>query len=325
MRTELRPRGFGTYYTPVRRTHLLQMMVLPLFVGSSAGCSDQGFDSLTLEDTFVQPDIDITTDVLFVVDNSASMAEEQDRLATNFTPFVDALSSSYANWQVGVVTTDVDAEDAGVLRGGVFSATTPDLAAGFRAAVVAGTAGSRDEQGLKAAVMATNGDRNPGFLRDGAGLNVVIISDEDDHSPDPVSDYLERLADLAPDVSLHALVGDLPAGCASGTSAADAGARYLEAAAATDGFVESICVDDYTGLLTRIGLDVAGWTDTFPLSQLPSEVSLEVHVDDVAIPNRPLDGWQYAVGDNAIVFSGRAVPRPGMGIVVTYTRWTGPT
>jgi hypothetical protein len=113
-------------------------------------------------------------------------------------------------------------------------------------------------------------------------------------------------------------------GCASGASAADAGTRYLDAADATGGFVESICADDYTGLLTRVGLDVTGLADTFPLSRLPAAESLEVWVDDVRIPERETDGWTYSLGDNAVVFHGRAVPRAGMGIVVQYQKWIGP-
>ncbi|MDP2313517.1 MAG: hypothetical protein Q8P41_11475 [Pseudomonadota bacterium] len=301
----------------------LSLLVLPL--ASLAACSDQGFGSLTFDDTFVQPDVELSTDVLFVVDDSASMEEEQDRLASNFGAFVEVLASSYADWQVGVVTTDVDVEGAGALRGGLLTADTPDLDAAFRAAVVAGTDGSRDEQGLSAAVLAVDATRNPGFVRAGSRFNVVFVSDEDDHSPADVQTYLDRLGAAAgAGFAAHALVGDLPAGCASGTSAADPGGRYLDAADVTLGFVESICADDYTGLLTRVGLDVTGLADTFALSRLPSEDSLEVRVEDVLIPERDEDGWTYSLGDNAIVFHGRAVPRAGMEIVVTYQKWLGP-
>ena len=289
------------------------------------GCSDQGFETLVFEDTFVQADVELSTDVLFVIDDSASMAEEQDRLASNFSAFVEVLAASYADWQIGVVTTDVDAETAGVLRGGILTANTPDLDAAFRAAIVAGTDGARDEQGLRAAVFAVDPARNPGFVRGGARFNVVFVSDEDDQSPADVSEYLNRIGNVAVQgYAAHALVGDLPAGCASGTSAADPGGRYLSAAETTLGFVESICADDYTGLLTRVGLDVTGLTDTFALSRLPSEDTLEVRVDDVLLPQRAVDGWTYSLGDNAIVFHGRAVPRAGMGIAVSYKKWLGP-
>jgi hypothetical protein len=288
-------------------------------------CSEQGLATLGESESFVQPDVDIQADILFVIDDSASMAEEQERLADNLLRFVEVLAETAADYQLGVITTDVESDTAGQLRGGVLTPDTQDLEQAFRDAVIAGTSGSRDEQGLSAAVMATRPEANPGFVRTGSKLNAVFISDEDDHSPATVETYLERLTGVAGDdgFAAHALVGDLPAGCANGTSAADAGARYLDATDLTAGFAESICAEDYSGLLTRVGLDVTGLSDTFWLAGLPSPDSLEVRVEDVLIPEREDDGWTYDLGENAVVFHGRAVPRPGMGIEVTYTPWVG--
>jgi hypothetical protein len=119
-------------------------------------------------------------------------------------------------------------------------------------------------------------------------------------------------------LALHAVVGDLPFGCASGKTAADAGARYIDAAKLTSGFQESICVDDYTDVLTKVGLDAAGLRDTFPLSDVPNPTTLTVLVDDVVMPQRDVDGWSYSPGDNAIIFNGRSIPRPGMEVIIEY-------
>jgi hypothetical protein len=40
------------------------------------------------------------------------------------------------------------------------------------------------------------------------------------------------------------------------------------------------------------------------------------------MPRREVDGWTYSIGENAVVFTGRAIPRPGMGVRVTYQRGT---
>ena len=45
----------------------------------------------------------------------------------------------------------------------------------------------------------------------------------------------------------------------------------------------------------------------------------------VEIPQRAVDGWQYSPGDNAVIFSGHAVPRPGMVIMIYYDPWIGPS
>ncbi|HFE44206.1 MAG TPA: VWA domain-containing protein, partial [Nannocystis exedens] len=44
-------------------------------------------------------------DVLFVIDNSGSMAEEQALLAANFKAFVDELDAVDANYRIGIITT----------------------------------------------------------------------------------------------------------------------------------------------------------------------------------------------------------------------------
>jgi hypothetical protein len=86
----------------------------------------------------------------------------------------------------------------------------------------------------------------------------------------------------------------------------------------TDGYRDSICADDYSEILTRIGLDLTGLDDSFPLSELPDPGTIRVWVDDVEMYEREYDGWTYSAGDNAVVFTGRAIPRPGMAIFVEY-------
>lgn len=303
----------------------LLMIVGPL-VGVVAGCSDYAVQDVREQEVFTQPGEIRAADILFVVDNSASMDEEEALLAENFSAFVDVLTQTYADYQIGIVTTDVETVDAGVLREGILTATTDDIAGAFERAVGVGTYGSRDEQGLAAATLAADPTRNPGFVRPDSRFNVVFVSDEDDHSPGEVATYIDGLKNLSGDggFAAHALVGDVPAGCVSGTSAADPGARYLEVVKTSDGWSDSICADDYSPLLTQVGLDAAGWANTFPLEELPQPESITVMVDAVTIPQRDIDGWRYSSGDNAIIFNGRAVPRPGMDILIDYTPWVGP-
>jgi Mg-chelatase subunit ChlD len=89
----------------------------------AVGCSDYEVKNLTVEDYFEQTE-EPPADVLFVVDNSASMVEEQARLSENFGAFVALLGDTTADYRIGVTTTDPD--DGGVLVGPVI---TPDAAA----------------------------------------------------------------------------------------------------------------------------------------------------------------------------------------------------
>lgn len=296
-------------------------LLLPLL----AACSDYEVEVVRDFEVHEQPGNNVSADVLFVIDNSASMAEEQVRLGENFQAFVGVLAETSADFQIGVITTDATSSDAGRLIGELLTPDTPDLEAAFAAAVTVGTDGSREEQGLWAATLAVDG-RNPGFLRPASKLNVVFVSDEDDQSPASVESYLQTLSQRAGTggFAAHALVGSMPAGCVSGTSAASPGVRYLEAAALTEGYDDSICAETYTPLLTQVGLDAAGWNDTFVLEELPQPDTIRVRVDAVEIPERDYDGWTYHIGDNTVVFTGRAIPRPGMAVEFEYVPWIGP-
>lgn len=268
-------------------------------------------------DEFVQADLP-GADVLVVVDDSKSMSEEQDLLRRGFTAFLQVLLDTDADYHLGVTTTSATGE----LRGGTLTPYTPDLANVALAALTVGTDGDRDERGFRAVRAALDPARSPDFRRDSARLQLVFFSDEDDHTQGEVSEHLTALRELAGEqpVTVHAVVGDLPSGCASPAGAADPGPRYLEAVNDTRGQRESICAESYDELLARVGFEVAGRTDTFLLSTLPEVDSLEVAVDDVVLHARPDDGWTYEPARNAIVFHGTAVPRAGMEIAIRYNR-----
>lgn len=285
------------------------------------GCSEYEVSNLTAEDAFTQTE-EPPADVLFVVDDSASMAEEQENLSANFGAFLELLGDTTADFRIGVTTTDP--ARGGVLVGAVLTPDSADAANSFAAQMAVGTSGARDEQGLAMGVLGLREDVNPDFLREQGLAHVVFVSDEDDHSEGTVESYITGLkaAAIGEGVTVHALVGDIPAGCMSGSSAADAGTRYLEVAAAFEGLHESICADDYADVLEALGLAVSGWNPVFPLSELAAETTITVWVEDVKMPRREEDGWTYSIGENAIVFSGHAIPRPGMQVRVTYQRGT---
>ncbi len=83
-----------------------------------SGCSDYEYTQPTVEDFFLQNRLN-TVDLLLVVDNSCSMIEEQSKLATNFENFIQYFDDANVDWQLGVVTTDVEqAQFSGRLVGG---------------------------------------------------------------------------------------------------------------------------------------------------------------------------------------------------------------
>jgi hypothetical protein len=93
-------------------------LILLLLPALSAGCSDYEYSQPTHEDVFIQNQLN-TVDLLLVVDNSCSMVEEQAKLAGNFDSFIAYFDEAEVDWQLGVITTDVDQDKfSGHLIGG---------------------------------------------------------------------------------------------------------------------------------------------------------------------------------------------------------------
>ncbi|MEM6291478.1 MAG: hypothetical protein AAGA54_09445 [Myxococcota bacterium] len=151
-------------------------------------------------------------DLLFVIDNSGSMEDEQANLISSFPGFISAMQSQLSSdlgYNVGITTSDLYAGNASCLQEGAlvtqtagvgasnqpcapyssdlrFMTEEDDLAAKFSCAAQVGIDGDGNErpmQTLLAAVgdpMTGPGGCNEGFLRDDALLVVVLITDEED-------------------------------------------------------------------------------------------------------------------------------------------------
>lgn len=270
-------------------------------------------------ESFRQPVREGGVDILWVVDSSFSMDEEQVQLASHAATFITFLSTAPVDFQLGVTTTDEAA--GGALIGPQLGRDTPDLTAAFVAQVTSIGDGDRTEVGFLTAVAAAQS----GQLRPKADLEVVFFTDEDDQSGLSPGAFVQALDAAHPDakVVVNAITGDLPDGCASIAAAADPAPRYVDAQEQTGGLRESICSYDYDAMLERMALKVLGLEVRFALAKLPELATMEVRVDGALVHRRDRHGWRYDAGDNSIVFDGYAVPPPGSGIEVAYYEWAG--
>lgn len=156
-------------------------------------------------------------DILFVIDNSGSMADEQEKLVANFPIFADEIQTTLAevnDYHVGVVSTDnyalglfspgINSDNPGCrvlgslitstnsgncgpyVEGGRYMTEQDNLQTAFSCAGNLGDTGSGLEQvaGAMTAAIAPAlngaGSCNDGFIRDDALLVIVLISDEND-------------------------------------------------------------------------------------------------------------------------------------------------
>ena len=285
------------------------------------------------EDRFVQSPSD-KSDVLFVIDSSGSMAEEQDALATNFPVFLAWFLDSGVDYHIGVISTDMyDPEHTGRLVSSEgerwIEPATVDADGRFAAMTRLGTDGANDERGRAAAYTALalrDDGANAGFLREDAFLHVIVVSDEEDNSgrsPVSVTDFVDFLDEAAPEpqgatfssvVGPPALLGLEPFDCD-----AEPGWEYLEVTRRVGGVARSICDDDWAGILEDLGFVAIGLRRSFHLQRpaVPRTIEIGIEVgEERFVP--PIDDWTYDVLLDAVVFADRALPPPGAVLYVRY-------
>ncbi len=319
-------------------------MHFSLLILGLSGCTvEHQIERRVQLDTFLQEPAS-EVDILWIVDNSPSMAEEQARLADAFGDFVVNLEETNIDFRIGVVTTDMDLDnlDRGAMVGETaFLTPDDDYVTEFRSRVRVGTGGSDKEKGLSAALYAITepmmSGPNGGFLRPDATLALNFVSDEDDCSDNEaqagesgnacydqreslvsvkqfINSY-QRLKEPGIRVVASAVAGmDVEEGCEESWP----GKRYRTVAEKTGGVVRNICASDYSELMTELGLNVSGVIRVFQLKYAAVEDSLEVSLGDVTIPEDPVDGWTYDSEYRTIRFDGDYVPPRGSSILVRY-------
>jgi hypothetical protein len=323
-------------------------LVLAGWLALVSGCAPENTVSFQEEtDTWAQaPNNQV--DILWVIDNSYSMAEEQATLTSGFASFAGQLDTSGSDFHLGVITTSFDYTDPnrGALLGEPPFLTSEDAdypQTFAQGASTVGVEGSDKEKGFEAALYAlhpsmVNGGPNDGFLRSEAQLLVIFVSDEDDCSDNgalegqapttcytesdeltPVSELVADFRDLKDGnvdlVQLGAIVGHTSSACPE----VYPGARYLQGAALTGGVAGDICESDWSGMLEDLGIIASGIRTKFRLSRAAQPDTLVVHVDEQPVVQDPTDGWTYDQTTWFIEFHGAAVPPRGSSITATYT------
>lgn len=326
------------------------MPVVLLFAGTSilAGCAnDQQIHRNTTEELFYQ-ELAAEADILFVIDDSQSMADEQLLVADGFHGFITALIEEDLDWRVAVVSTDMDKSFA---EKGQFVGDTPwltpddeDYVGEFFERIQVGIDGSDKEQGLKAAMHALTDPKalevNEGFRRDSAALALIFVSDENDCSNDatladdadgalcyeyddaliPVSDVISELrgiVGLDGRMVASGIVGPL---AANGCDGSWPGHRYLTVTEKLDGLAGNICDNEYQTVMEDLGSRIAGPIYVFQLEYAAAEGTIAVVVDDeYEVEEDDDDGFTYDAEYWQVRFDGDYVPPPGSEIRISYT------
>lgn len=266
-------------------------------------------------------------DILWVIDDSTSMQEEQEAVAENFTAFIDHLNAAGTDYQIGVTTT-TQRNDGFIL--GVLTPETPNFDQVVQDLIHVGEDGFGFERGLemaRAAFSIRNAEENAGFLREDAALAIIIVSDEnDEHSfgsvETDIAFFEHEIKENSDHVTLYAVVpprGEFcPVDADRAHRIAVGGDRYIDVAEGTGGFAVNICDGNFAEDLSAIGQGINTMLNHFELEALPVLESIVVQIDEEEISQDDINGWSYAADKNAIILHGTAVPAAHSRITVSY-------
>lgn len=208
-----------------------------------------------VEERWQLPQVLSSLDLLFVVQDSCCVYEEVAAVVVGLVGpqgAFDQLLDAGVDVRLGVITTDTqnpEREGRLIEVGGRRFVDLSEAGARehFAAMMDVGMNGSPDERGLRALSLALQeplrSGWNAGFRRDEAGLQVVVISDEDDQSGQTpgVDEIVARLRDAQPDpalLSFSAVVATTD-DCLPG----DRAPRYLEVTRRLGGVAVDLCDD----------------------------------------------------------------------------------
>jgi hypothetical protein len=293
-----------------------------------------GANDPTKNDRFVQLGSSMA-DILFVVDNSCSMGDEQVSLATNLASFIAYANQEVVDYHIAVTTLDDAVAGFGLfvpVNGPaadrvITRATQPSPELAFQQNASVGAVGPGPEMGMQAILEAFSEPNlsmhNFGFLRREAVLSIIVVSDQPDLSPQNDNFYFSFLQSLkGPNdpgaFTFSAIVGDAPSGCVGPGGTAEQGIRYIDMAHRTGGVVQSICSADWARSLEELSRIAFGFRTRFFLSAAPVPGSLEVRVDGAPVM-AGAGSWMYDAAANAVQFTELATPEPASVIEVAYS------
>lgn len=261
-------------------------------------------------------------DILWVVDNSGSMGDEQNSLAYNFDIFINEFIKQDVDFKMGITTTDARASYIGKDYRNASQFLTRENAStneqkfinDFKSFIKVGTRGSGKEMGLKtmeAYLTANHIANGSAFLREDAYLAVVVLSDEEEQSKQNAQHYVDFLKNIKHHdgwAKVYSII----------TTKAEArwetiGEKYAEVSEKTNGQVKNI-KDDFYETLQNMGDSIVELTKSFALGQNPYDPSeIKVYVENVLVSN-----WSYDSDLNAIVFDEASLPSAGSEIRVDF-------
>jgi hypothetical protein len=275
--------------------------------------------------------IQATTDVdlLVVVDNSDSMADEKNKLGAKFSSLLFAIDK--LNWRTGIITADVGTnapqKDGNLLpikyagfEGRYFLDASTDIMTAqdaFVASIKINTsAGSGGEQGIGAAYRSIERSQdgtspnNAGFFRPKAALAVLVVSDENEQGnltrnrPDGLLGLIQSTWGAGKPFAFHSIIVRPGDSVCFNTPGNDGyGHTYAQLSNLTGGIIGSVCEPDYGAQMAEIGNGVRDLARSVSLECSPLDLNKDGKPDLVIESPGSLPVPSYTIKGTTVVFA----------------------
>ena len=281
----------------------------------TADQSGEGVYASEQTESFTEPGIP-PVDVMFLIDNSCSMADDNRDDIRNGVPGFIAELQNVSNYHLIEVTKDDGCANGGVIDNTVANAADLIIDNAFNAGIFEQRT---TEQLLKQADVALaltgNGQCNEGFLRPGALLHIIVASDEMDQSPNNAQHWIDQYSTYVTDPALVKVssIVDINYACGDNTGPGD----YLVAANLTGGSVLDICSATWGSQLTDIASEVLAGIRSYNLSNPTEASTVSVSINGVATTD-----FTYTAAGNTVTINS---PPVGQGDLVEITYFPAAT
>ncbi len=271
-------------------------------------------------------------DILWVIDNSGSMAPYQQKVRDNTSLFIDQfISIPNLDWKMGLISTDTaDVPYVGFTVSTQLNHSSTDPAGIFRAAVARlGTAGSGIEKMYTPVTQALS---NP-FIRPNAFLALMVVSDTEEQSSVTTSSFVNSLLALKGSLSRvlsYLVLGPTNLGCtATDMTWSYEGSRYQQFQMATNGKFYLLCSPNFSSNLLSFTDDLITKSATTKLPFTPggTPTIISVSRNHVLLPQGEHSNggvWTYDALNGFIILTNASAYSGGDEIEVEYTLSVAP-
>ena len=273
-------------------------------------------------------------DMLFVVDNSKSMLQYQQRLAAKVQDMIDTLNSLGMDYRIAVTTSTMaknsDYPSSRKLVGSPYYLTRANVNL-LADRIIVGESGSDLERSLDSMKLVTSTDYPDQFLRADSLFSVIFISDEIDQSSEfgnpNNDDFLNYLNTRRPKFAdgtrgwIANYIGILTnQSCDSLGGHVSIGTQFVKLVDASNGVKSSICAADLSSAVANIKARIIGQLTAYRFKDIPNKSTIQVTVGGRAIHEDGANGWTLETEGSVYLlkFHGDAIPSASEQVIVNY-------